>query len=355
MLFRAEDLNTGLFEANNILSEAAYIGSPIMALNTVSVVEDTTLGKGVVRFAEIEALSEETGADYIDIISALSESNGLHPDDLVVAVDEAEIILDPSIVTELANVVVNPISENSLAYRFCEECIEGWLESGNENFLDVIINEKSLTDYLGDANQAIGNTIGNIGSTIRRYTSADAYKEMRDQNTENNFQNSRDSRRAHEIAKNPGDDSFGAEQDIKDIVSGMNERDRQTASNQKAMKWNERIRGAGNFLNKHKGKLAIAAGIGAAAYGAYKNRNKIKGLIGKGSPVDASKVMKEADKNGPRWISRKIASLRNMYAQWLQKAKAESDSGKANIFKQIAAKIMSVIDALMKKLQSMTA
>ena len=68
--------------------------------------------------------------------------------------------------------------------------------------------------------------------------------------------------------------------------------------------------------------------------------------------LDAMK--KQLDYQSKSWISRKIGALRKLYANWLQKSKQAVNANQANIFKQIATKIMGLIDLCLKKLQTAT-
>ena len=51
-------------------------------------------------------------------------------------------------------------------------------------------------------------------------------------------------------------------------------------------------------------------------------------------------------------ISKKIASLRKVYAKWLQRANNAVEDREAGLAKRIAAKIMNIIDGLLKLLQN---
>ena len=51
------------------------------------------------------------------------------------------------------------------------------------------------------------------------------------------------------------------------------------------------------------------------------------------------------------FLAKMAAKLRNVYKQWLEKAKQESNAGKASFIKKIAAKILQAIDYIMRKIQ----
>ena len=77
-----------------------------------------------------------------------------------------------------------------------------------------------------------------------------------------------------------------------------------------------------------------------------------KGATGK--PAMPPKVQEEIKKaentNDPGRISKVVASLRNFYRGFLQRAEQEHDSGKIAWYKNIARVILSYIDKLLAKL-----
>ena len=141
MLFKQEDLAvSSIDEAANILNEAVYLTESEAALSpkAIPVVENSRIGAGIVQFEDVYRLAEENGADYIDAMQAIAEANEINPEQLAVAVDEAEIIANPWIVDQLANVVIRPVSEESTAYQFCSMCLESYLDTEDEEYLDIM-------------------------------------------------------------------------------------------------------------------------------------------------------------------------------------------------------------------------
>jgi hypothetical protein len=53
-------------------------------------------------------------------------------------------------------------------------------------------------------------------------------------------------------------------------------------------------------------------------------------------------------------MAKKIASLRGLYSRYMQKAKLAKAAGQASVFQKVAHRILSVIDALMKKMQNLS-
>ena len=65
-------------------------------------------------------------------------------------------------------------------------------------------------------------------------------------------------------------------------------------------------------------------------------------------------VIQMANNKPKSWISQKIASLRGIYAKWLEAAKKESDANKANVIKKAAASLLKIIDQLLAKMQELS-
>ena len=66
------------------------------------------------------------------------------------------------------------------------------------------------------------------------------------------------------------------------------------------------------------------------------------------------KAIQMANNKPKSWISQKIASLRGIYAKWLEAAKKESDANKANVIKKAAASLLKIIDQLLAKMQKLS-
>ena len=291
MLFKESDL--AINEATNILDKSTYLTEQesLTRVQTVPVVENSRLGACVVDFSDIERLSEDYGCSYIEAMEAVAEASGIEDPDkhFAVAVDEAAMIEDASLGQELANVVIKPQSETSLAYQFCEACANAYLESGDEQYLGAILEGK-----VGDAWNAVKGAASNAASTVK-----------------------------------------GAAASAGNAIDPRNIRDDYQTAQQAGL---GKVASAKDALAHHKAAAGVAAGVGVGAVAA--------GI------ATARHFIKAAENKPKSWISQKIASLRGIYAKWLKAAQKQSDAGKANVFKQGAAKLMTIIDALLKKLQT---
>ena len=135
MLFKKEDL--ALNEAMSILENAEYLSEDECLLdpNTIPVFENARLDMHIVTYNDMVKLSESYGLDADECLQCVAETNQIDPSTIAVAIDEADSIVDPDIVTDFPQVVINPISEESLAYKFCEACVDAYAETADEDYL----------------------------------------------------------------------------------------------------------------------------------------------------------------------------------------------------------------------------
>ena len=483
MVFTEQDLNIGI-NPFDILNEATYVdGDALISPFTVSMVENSDIGGVVVRFSDVESISESYGCDYIDAMIAIAEENNVDPNYMAVVVDEADIIADPYIITELANVVVNPQSPYSLAYQFCEACLDCFLESGgDEDYLDIMINEsnrvkqnfnglspesqkrimdaqddprtrftpgdgkyhgKYMHNIKGEAEgwknfirDAAANRRGRVAAEKRASEANERYiashraaQKLRqnikgyqtsanqigsalasEMNKNSEYQTSANkigsalasemnknseyqkhanqigSALASEMNKNSEYQKHANQigfalasetkksSDYKDIIDkmaaeGAEQQKKLDAVSHTLAQNSKKLQATKKELKKSKRNTVLAGlgglAAGAAAKYAYDNRGTLKdkasGLIGKVSgrfggaeqniKTQMSTILQKAQGKPKSWIGQKIAALRNMYSQWLNRANAERDAGRASMFKRIAATIMNCIDTLMEKLQ----
>lgn len=359
--------------AETILENAAYLtsGSSMLTPKTVAVTENSTVQAMVVRFGDIEALSEEYGYDYIDAIFAVAEANDIDPQYLAVAVNEADIITNPDMMDDLMNVVINPQSEDSVAYQFCEAMVDNYAETEDEAFLEAMVDDeafvqlfdtgvflteadttagsmariKSLKDEIANLTAALGKG-GEYGdqnsSTYKKYSAKLAKLQRNLAREEGALKANSSADRAQAAAA--ANSVTTAKGNVHTPMAGGGSGYKQSGVG----KGPGMMSKLGTFARNNKGKIAAGLGVAAAA-GA--GAALLKKYGGDSATAKAQAVLKQAAGKDKNWIGKKIASLRSLYQKWLSKANAEKDAGRASAFKRVAASIMNVIDALMKKLE----
>ena len=322
MLFTESQLQMG-GDPIAVLNEATYLdeNEAIIRPQTIPIAENSRIGAYTVRFDDVHRLAESHGTSYLDAVVSIAESSGVDPAYLKVAVDEAEIICNPDVVLALPenSVVVAPLSENSLAFQYVTECIGLWDQMPDTDEADMALAEALIEDsYLEQfLNEGITDTIKDFASS--------ATDKMRSAaGTVSGFDDIQHARR--KWGQHKRIDSKIADEVPDAAVPGA----------QKLMKLSSDAKSAAYKLAA-KGGLK-AAGTTAAVVGAGYGLKKFYDYV------------TQADDKPKSWIGQKIAALRKVYQSWMQKAEKGGPGVGAKI-KSAAAKLLSIIDALMAKMQ----
>ena len=380
MLFTEQDLS--ITNAMDILNEATYLSEYESIINpqTIPVKEVSRLGYGVVRFDDVDKLSESYGIDYIDAMYMIAESSDMNPEYLAVAVPEEEIIAYPEIVNELANIVIQPLSEYDDEYQYVAECVNIWLESGNDEYLgllleDIVLNEdRHRRKNNEEKAHAFSPKTGRVskpnfevistGKTPKTGTITTPNFEVVNRTDPHVIPHNQEydsvtplsllaaerelhgktqadlaaERTAHTQTKSELEQAKKSAEERQQTINTLNQNiaksaaEHETYKNKGLHRAADKLYDAGNWVKNNKVKTAVGVGLGAAAIGggiyAYKQY-----------------------KNKPRSvIAKRIAALRGVYKKFM--LEAQRNPQKANVFKRIAAKILSVIDKLLGYLQN---
>lgn len=340
MLIRSNQLT--LNESTSILDSGVYLTEAEAALNPVAVpvLENQRLGVCTVSYNDIQRVCEDYGCYNEDALYAIAEASNVDIDHIAVAIDESDIILDPSIVNEFPQYVVKPLSENSLAYIFCESAITCFLENDLDySFLDLLVEA--------------GNETIDIGKNYKasdEFASKGAKEHAASLNYINKLRN-----KIMTLAKEKGTDSEeykaakeeyrkfkqvnqGAKLVKNTILSQNNATKRQQDFANKQAQLAASAEKYQNQLNQNRGK------VGSSASGTSTN------MFG-GNTDKVEQAFKDAQKsNDPGFISKKVAALRNFYKKFLDQANKEHDQDKISWYKNIARVILTYIDKLLAKL-----
>ena len=360
MIFKEEEImNTGK-NFLEILEEANYVDIPIISPNTIAVCEASItddVSVGVIRYSDIESLCEEYGLDYDEALSSIANTNNIDINALCIAVDESYIIENPDIVDFLPNVVISPISENSLAYQYCEMLLEEYINSGDELFLEAIVDESVLNEWHPESQEDY-YTKRKIhgGSDLRSDEQKAAAEPTEEERRKRIFGQTIDDakktgstdavdveRSSNSVVIKGAGDNKRYDLDTKEEIGGV----KRNARRAKSWVTDKATKGKDWVVNNPKKAAGIAAGTAALVGGGIYLKHKAN------TERELEMIQRMAANQPKGWIAKKIASLRNMYSQWLEKANHAVNSQQAGLFKKIAAKIMNVIDSLMARLQHM--
>ena len=313
MLFTESYLGTNPF---SILDEGVYLteNESCTQPHTLPIIENSRLGVVQIPYYAIEQFTTENGCSLAEAISIISESHSLKHEDIVINIQEDEIILDPSIVNESVSIVVSPISSMDSIYQLCEDYTNAYLENEDDQYLLE----------LGNPFEWIGNQTADLMSRKEQEKYSAAVKQ-------------------HDLKFKINQKLF---KDLNDATDSGNKQLR----DQLYEKWEQSGKESTDAF--HKKRKAYIDLVKMRTKGHTIGKYGSISLAAFTSGVVAQRLV-QAYRNKPKSvIAKKIASLRQIYSKWMQKAASSRDQGLAAKLKRGAAKILQVIDKLMGYLQN---
>lgn len=333
MLYSINENNNLYYNALDALDECVYLTEEEASIHPQQLPVVTYEGYPTIHYNFITQLTENYNCSLNDAISILCETNDI--DSLIITIPDYELLANPDILEENVDFVLLPIPENSLAYQFCETCIDAFAESGDEGWLELLLNEADIENIraiMNDPNlsdeerQRAVDSMSRVDARTSGKTTTmtqEKINQMR-QKGENNLSLFQRGKRTGRRIIN----------DYKGLGYGLKD-----AMNQKGI--GNKLSAVGSAIGQHK---AATAGAALAVGGA--------GLAIK-KYMDYRKRIEWEAKNKPRtWLAKKIASLRSIYQKYLMRARAAKAQGQASIFQKVASVILGIIDSLMKKMQN---
>ena len=286
---------------DNILNNLEFLTEDLIYsdINNIPIIENRLLFSDLIDFAECN--------DSISLqehIQTLEKANNINFNDITIVFDEADAILDPTILCLFENFVIKPISENSEIYKEMD---------------NIILGESSLANWIydrlhGDENKELDSLRNKL---------ADKAEELDDAIKNHN----------NTYAKPGADMDLAAKS--KQKINKLMEKQKERYGRYKDL-----FHGKINTINKYDDRMNKVA-TGTAVLG-------VAGGIG----FAANKYLKYRKEKNASKISKAIAALRQKYRGII--SQAQKNPKKAGMFKRVAAKILKVIDVLMKRLQEIT-
>ena len=78
---------------------------------------------------------------YKNAFCTVAEENDIVSDSSNVVIEDWKLIETPELINTIPNIVIKPINENSIAYRFIDECISNYCITNDDRYLYDIIDE----------------------------------------------------------------------------------------------------------------------------------------------------------------------------------------------------------------------
>lgn len=335
-----------------ILDEAAYLTMEEAAINPLTVpIISLYEGSKLVEYEYLKRMMLEVGVDINEAKSVLAEVNDIDPSSIITVIPEYEMLINPYLSEDAGNFVLTSISSDSDAYFFCETIVSLYEETMDESYLALLLEDEKQ-DFIRRLAMDSKLTAADRQKAIESWERKEqADKDWQQRKKEEKIQQAKDRleaekkraeeikkqkqaiedrKKQHEAAKKQSDKEM-AERKAKEANMSFPEK----AIHAVKKKW----MGQSNFTQSVLKKAAIAAGAVGAGGLAYGINSRLQ------------RIRAEAANQPRTWLAKKIAALRSIYSNYLNRARMERAQDRAGIFKTIASKILGVIDFLMKKLQ----
>lgn len=349
MLFTEEQLR---IDANpfSILDQAVYLTEDESTLQPqmIPVVENNRLQSYIIDFNGIRQLSESTGLNYLDAAVLVAEQDGIALDQACIAIDEADLIEDPEL-ANLGSIVVRPLSELDDEFQFCLETVSVFIETEDEEFLDLLSEEANYEAYDQHFDKLTDLLIKHANRDIslkQTYKISAAFNRML------LYLQKKYGLPVNDVTLQDYKDNLAKYKELKELEALQKEeaKESSTSIGSKIGSAIGSITGSssntGNPESKPKQEptkpentgwgFGIKAGIGAG----------IASAIGGG--ILAYRHYRDKPKTV---IAKRIAALRNIYSKFMLRAQKAPNEGIKNRLKRVAAKILQVIDKLLAFLQ----
>lgn len=314
----------------------------------------------------IKRVSESQDCTYLEALDLIKEANGINS--VSVVIEESDMILEPRLGTLYEDFYIKQISENSLMFKACQSLLE------NELIYEDLIDEAfTLNPSRWATEKAWKSWANSTAAQLSNPQDKKSIYNIVDRIVKNRKSMSDDdyNREMKSIGRLTGFDSTPLSRDF--------ERDEkntyQQARYNKALngKEPERVKMTTDELRKMTSSPSSSTPAPASSSPSSATKTDAAApaptAASTENPADtATKVEQQAKKvensKDPNIIARAIASFRKLYHNFMARTQSierryarmspseqNKFKGRKNIFKRIAAKILSVIDRLASKLQ----
>ena len=355
MLIKESALNKYNRSSFEILNKLTYLTEDEASFKPQTVpIISMDEGAQVVEYDYLKQMMLEAGVDLDQAKAILAEVNGIDSSTIVTVIPEYEVILNPSLMESAGQCVLTPISPDSDAYFFCETMVQLYEETMDESYLSILLEDEKQ-DFIRKL--ALELRAGKITRAEQQAAIASwerkerADQEYQQRKKEEKIKNAKErweaeKERTEEVKRKKKELEEAIKQRKKDHADAKAQSDADLEERRNmsfprkvihkiATKWNRQS----DFTKSVLKTAATAAGAVGAGGLAMNINNRLQ------------RIRAEAANQPHTWLAKKVAALRSIYLNYLNRARVERAQGRAGIFKKIASKILGVIDFLMRKLQ----
>lgn len=324
-------------EEERVLDNSYFLEENIDPISLTPVVENSRLGCHIVSIDDIDNIKDSYGVTTEDAVNAVCYENGI--DNLLVSVSEGYVMLFPEIVNE-CNIAIEPVSEDAYETIQLDECLNYWLETGDETPLDEYASLNEVLNY-SRRNLSTNNLIkAHMDKKKKAIEDLKAYQRV----TGNKLTPGEYRSALRSMTGGPGHlikfekglrsdavkkGNYLYEKDGK-VYNSVTNKYVPTISGSSSKGEKSFLSGLGSKISKNKAKIGIGAGVGMAAAGA--------GLV--------------AANGGIKGLTNKLSALKDRL-RGAENQYEQAPPEQKGLLRRIIDKIKSMIVAILEKIKSL--
>ena len=144
-MFIQENCLNQYYRENEIMNNNYIDYDPFNNIRTIPIVQFQE--NNLVYFDDLDKYCEDNDIYLEDCIDSVIYNNKI--DNINVVVDESTIILYPELVDIVPNIILKPVNENDIVSLFVDNCIDYFLETGEDIYLDIPYILDSINEASG--------------------------------------------------------------------------------------------------------------------------------------------------------------------------------------------------------------
>lgn len=140
MIIKEESLDNNIY--SNILNNLPIL-EEVVSPATVPILECYSYNEYMIKFNDLYDYAYKSGKTFNEAFYDIKNINNL--DYLYISIDEALIYDNPHLLYEFNNLLILPQSQSSEIYQLCELCMNDYLSSGNEDYINFFLEADDAT------------------------------------------------------------------------------------------------------------------------------------------------------------------------------------------------------------------
>lgn len=125
------------YNSLSLLENYTYISDFDITTQEIPIAESKNSNCYLIEYSDLVNIKN---MDTHTAIQYLAESHFLYEDQIKIVIDESDFIVDPYLFSNL-NYIIRPLSIYDPINKVVDECVNSFLETGNDTFLDILLED----------------------------------------------------------------------------------------------------------------------------------------------------------------------------------------------------------------------